>query len=129
MVRSQPVVLLVLSACITPPRAYPLYAGAARERPASEVGTLSGPIAAIDGQDVSEKGRIALLPGCHSFRLLRRIGQVSLPGGGYVATLPQQTFTIDVRAGHAYVIETIITPSSGPTGTLEFAASDRAPDG
>ena len=128
--RSQPFVLLVLSACITPPRAYPLYAGAAREQPAGEVGTLRGPIAAIDGQDVSDKGRaFALLPGCHSFRLLQKIGQFSLPGGGYAATLPQQTFTIDVRAGHSYVIETIVTLASGPTGTLELETSDRRPDG
>jgi hypothetical protein len=65
-------VALLLPACIVrggQPLA--LYPNPESPRPPAEVARLFGPIAAIDGQDVSRQGKsFALLPGCHIVRLV-----------------------------------------------------------
>jgi hypothetical protein len=100
------------------------------ERPDDQVGVLIGPIAVVDGQSVSDKGRtFALLPGCHSFRLLRTVGQVEANGGGYVTTLPQKTLSIQVEPGHYYTLETTFYSSSAPVNSGTLGISDHRRDG
>ena len=96
------------------------------------------PLAVIDGQEVADKGRtFALLPGCHSFRLLRTIGQVSARGGGgYAATLPQRVFSLDVQPGHSYLFHwhypalgSVIHPVYAPDASNSWGIFDHRRDG
>jgi len=120
--------LLAVGGCLTQShQAYPLYPGS---EPDDEVGILMGPIAAVDGRDVSDKGKsFALLPGCHSFRLVRTTGHVDNTGGGYVTTLPQATFEILVQRGHYYTFETTVHDPGGPVGTMSMDIADHQRDG
>jgi hypothetical protein len=120
------------AACMTQgPRAYPLYPDPEHPRPDAEVGLLEAPVAIIDGQEVFDKGRIfALLPGCHSFKLLRSIGENGVGTGiGYRATLPQRQFTLDVRPGHSYSFDSSVGPFVAATGSWRWGFSDRPGDG
>jgi len=111
------------------PRAYPLYPDPARPRSDAEVGILNGPMAAIDEREVADKGQtFALLPRCHSFRLLPTTRKVNQPGGGtlaqssgsYVTTLPQQLFSLDVQPGISYSFESVVVqpPHSAGFGSV-----------
>jgi len=121
--------LLAISGCLTEEQhAYPLYQGV--ERPHDRVGILMGPIAEVDGKDISGKGKsFALLPGCHTFRLVRTTGQMDNAGGGYVTTLPQGMLWIMVERGHYYTFETTAHDSSGPVNTLSMGFADHQSDG
>jgi hypothetical protein len=89
-----------------------------------------GPITEVDGRDVSGKGKsFALLPGCHSFRLVRTSGQMDNSGGGYVTTLPQATFGITVEPGHYYTFETTVHDPSGPVSAVSMGITDHQSDG
>jgi len=123
--------MLSVGACITQgPPPYPLYPNAGQPRPDDQVGVLSGPFAVIDGQEVANKGQVfALLPGCHTLRLVQTTGEVN-PGGAYVTRLPQQTLSFQVEAGHRYFFETTMYGSSGgPVTTGTMAIFDHHPDG
>ena len=97
------------------PRAYPLYPDPGHPRSDAEVGVLNGPMATIDGRDVADEGQtFALLPGCHSFRLLPTTRKVAQSGGtlaqsasSYLTTLPQQVFSLDVQPGQSYSFDTL----------------------
>ena len=123
---------LTVAACMAEgPRAYPLYPDPEQPRPTTEVGVLEAPAAVIDGQDVIDKGRtFALLPGCHRFKLLRSIGEVGIgTGTGYRATLPQRTFTLDVKPGHSYAFDSAVGPFVAATGSWRWGFSDQPGDG
>jgi len=124
--------VLAAAACMTQgPRAYPLYPDPEHPRPDSEVGILDAPVAVMDGQEVSDKGRtFALPPGCHAFRLLRTIGENGVgTGTGYVATLPQRIFTLDVRPGHSYSFDSNVSPFVASIGSWRCGFSDQVSDG
>src|SRR5690348_4539068 len=93
---------LVVASCMAQGSgAYPMYPNPEHPRRDDEVGVLNGPIAVLDGQEVADLGRtFALLPGCHSFRLLRTVGDSNVSGTGYVASLPQQMLALKIEAGH-----------------------------
>ena len=83
--------------------AHPLYEGA--PRPSTEVARLSGPIAKVDGVDVSELGGIfALLPGCHIVQLRARIGE-GTGTGAWTEEIGRVVYAIAMRAGRVYVID------------------------
>ncbi len=122
---------LTFAACLNRgPRAYPLYPDPAHPRSDAEVGVLNGPMAAIDGRDVADEGQsFALLPGCHSFRLLPTTRKVAQSGGtlaqssrSYVTPLPQQVFSLDVQPGHSYTFDSLIVqpPHSWGFGSVVY---------
>jgi hypothetical protein len=123
---------LLVSACIVragEPR--PLYPNPETPRRPDEVARLSGPIAAVDGQDVSRLGKsFALAPGCHIVRLVDKVGAInSSNSGGYVATIGGVIFALRMKASFSYEIEIQMRETSGPTGTLTIQAWERAADG
>jgi hypothetical protein len=122
---------LLLVGCITGTgNARALYPGA--PRPAGELARLSGPIAAVDGQDVSKYGRsFALLPGCHVVQLAAKTGETSSSGGGgYVTNLPSAVYAFRMRAEHVYEIDVRFDGQGGPTvGQVTVRAWDRDANG
>jgi hypothetical protein len=123
---------LLLPACIVrdgQPR--PLYPNPESPRPPAEVARLFGPIAAIDGEDVSRKGKsFALLPGCHIVRLVDKVGAINTSSsGGYVGTIGGVIFALRMKASFAYEIEVGFFDTTGPTGQLTIRAWERAADG
>jgi hypothetical protein len=118
--------LLLTAGCIVRGGdAHPLYPGA--ERPRTEVARLVGPIATVDGQDVSKLGKaFALLPGCHVAKLAAKTGQINTVGsGGYVANLPPAIYPFRMQAGHTYEIEVVLDSTTGPIGQMTIRAWDR----
>jgi hypothetical protein len=123
--------LLAIGGCLTQEQhAYPLTPDG-EPRPDNEVGILMGPVAAVDGHDVSSiKGKsFALLPGCHSFRLLGTTGHVENNSGGYITSLPQNTFAILVQAGHYYTFETVEHDNGSPVISVNMSFADHQRDG
>jgi hypothetical protein len=124
--------VLAAGACMgTAPRAVPLYPDPEHPRRDDEVGVLTGPIAIIDGKEVADLGRtFALLPGCHTFRLLRTTGDVSTGTGmGYTAPLPQVLISLDVQPAHLYTFDYIVQPFTAPDGKADMGFTDHLPDG
>jgi hypothetical protein len=124
--------LLLFAACITHSvDAYPLYPNPETYRPADQVGIINGPIAMLDGQDVSDHGHaFALEPGCHSFKFLERTGAANgATGASYTMRLPQGTYSFWLRPGHYYELEPNIGTISGPTFQGSERIRDRHPDG
>jgi hypothetical protein len=109
----------------------PLYPDPGHRRAAGEVATLHGPIATVDGQDVSAKGTdFALLPGCHLVVLLERVGEASSAGtGAWSANLPHMLYAFRMRAGYSYVIDYQTDFGSGTTGRLLITAREQDPQG
>jgi hypothetical protein len=123
---------LLVPACIVHEgEPYPLYPGSESPRPASEVARLFGPIATIDGQDVSRLGKsFALLPGCHKVRLLEKVGEISATNnGGYVGTIGTVIFALSMKANYVYEIDIQVRNVTGPVGRLMIQAWERAADG
>jgi hypothetical protein len=80
-----------------------LYEG--EPRPSAEVARLAGPIAKVDGVDVSELGPIfALLPGCHIVELRPKIGEGSA-NGAWSADIGRVVYALPMKAGRLYVID------------------------
>ena len=85
------------------PAAHPLYPGPARS--AAEVARLSGPIATVDGADVSSLGgTFTLLPGCHVVELQKRIGE-GTASGAWSTELRHATYAFRMKAGSSYEID------------------------
>ena len=85
------------------PTAHPLYPGPAR--PSAELARLTGPIAKVDGADVSRLGgTFALLPGCHLVELRRKIGEGTV-SGAWSAEIGHLTYAFRMRAGQSYEID------------------------
>jgi hypothetical protein len=124
--------LPLVAGCIThtAANAYPLYPDPETPRSNDEIGILNGPIAVVDGRDVSDHGRtFALAPGCHSFRLLAKDGN-GKANGAYIITLPQQTVTFWVRPRHFYAIDIKLRPATGEIGSgSPLTMLDHLPDG
>ena len=92
---------------------------------------LFGPIAAVDGQDVSRLGKsFSVLPGCHIVRLVDKVGAINTSSsGGYVGTTGGVVFALRMKASFAYEIEVGFFDTTGPTGQLTIRAWERAADG
>lgn len=80
-----------------------LYEG--EPRPPAEVAKLAGPIAKVDGVDVSELGPIfALLPGCHIVQLRSKIGEGTATGA-WSEEIGRVIYAFPMRAGYLYVVD------------------------
>jgi hypothetical protein len=83
--------------------AHRLYEG--EPRPPAEVARLGGPIAKVDGVDVSELGPLfALLPGCHIVELRSKIGE-GTASGAWTEDIGRVVYAFQMKAGHMYVID------------------------
>ena len=124
------VVSFIVGCIVKDPEPYPLYPHQ-KPRPDDQVGVLVGPLAVVDGQNVSGKGQtFALLPGCHSFRLLQTTGEInSGSGSGYITSLPQATLSVLIKAGHYYTFETTLHEVGAPVGSVSMGIADRQRDG
>ena len=110
---------------------HPLYPDASPPRPQEQVARLFGPIAAVDGQDVSRLGKsFSVLPGCHIVQLLNKVGQINTSNsGGYVGITGGATFALRMRANFTYEIEVQVESVTGPVGQLTIQAWERPADG
>jgi hypothetical protein len=113
--------------------AHPLYEGDVR--PAAEVATLSGPIAKVDGVDVSHMGSLfAILPGCHIVELPTQLGG-GTPSGAWSVSIGHVSYAFAMKAGHFYAIDTDLQPGSSASmgnasvGGVKVTATERAADG
>jgi hypothetical protein len=97
------------------PMPYVLYPGPARAP--EQVATLDGPVATIDGTDVSQHGSaFALLPGCHVVVLQARIGEGGM-GGAWSTVIQHRTYAFQMMAGHSYAIQVRLKSGDQSLGT------------
>jgi hypothetical protein len=86
-------------------RGLALYSGA--QAPPEQVATLDGPIATVDGRDVSDKGSLfELRPGCHVITtktdFVERNVRINI--GGIMSHHPRETFVLTMQGGVSYLI-------------------------
>jgi len=113
-------------------RGVPLYGDGQSLRPRGEVARLVGPIAYVDGRDVTSLGgTLELLPGCHVVEIGGRTGQVDIMRGGWAATLPNLGYAFRMQGGHSYVIELRHDPTlgQGPQASGRIVAYEQDPEG
>lgn len=125
-------VALLIAACIARSgEPHPLYPNAEVRRPAEQVARLFGPIASVDGQDVSRLGKsFSVLPGCHVVQLLNKVGAINTSnGGGYVGMTGGAVFALRMRANFTYEIDVQVQSVTGPVGQLAIQAWERPADG
>jgi hypothetical protein len=97
------------------PTPYVLYPGPAQAP--ERVATLDGPVATIDGTDVSQHGStFALLPGCHVVVLQARIGEGGM-GGAWSTVIQHRTYAFQMKAGHTYAIQVRLKSGDQSLGT------------
>jgi len=113
--------------------AHPLYEG--EVLPAAEVAKLSGPIAKVDGVDVSHMGSLfALLPGCHIVELPTELGG-GTSSGAWSVNIGHVSYALAMKAGRLYVIDTELQPGSSASvgnasvGGVKVTATERDADG
>jgi hypothetical protein len=101
---------LVLAVCVSrlDLAGYPLYPDVGRRLASEEVTRLYGPVALVDGRDVSTLGdALELMPGCHRVRTrddpVPNIFARSRAGGGF--RFGARFFVLSMKAGHAYVLK------------------------
>jgi hypothetical protein len=113
--------------------AHPLYEG--EVLPAAEVAKLSGPIAKVDGVDVSHRGSLfALLPGCHIVELPTQLGE-GTSNGAWSVNIGHVSYALAMKAGRLYAIDTELQPGSSAStgnasvGGVKVTATERDVDG
>jgi hypothetical protein len=123
--------LLFLGCIVRAGDPHPLYPNPETPRPPTEVARLLGPIAAVDGQDVSREGKsFALLPGCHIVRLADKIGAINTTAsGGFVGSTGGPIFALRMKANFTYEIDIQLRETAGPTGQIIIQAWERPADG
>lgn len=106
-----------------------LYPDPEHRRAPTEVATLVGDVAIVDGKDVTEYGNsFELLPGCHLVATPSKWGQT----GHYetmVANIGHVYFAIDMKAGYRYVLRIEIASLTGGGGKLSITAREEQSDG
>lgn len=96
------------------PAAHALYQGDVR--PVEQLAHLQGPVAKVDGIDVSVFGSsFALLPGCHVVLLQARIGEGS-EQGAWSADLQHVVYAFRMKAGNNYNIEVLLQRGNTSVG-------------
>jgi hypothetical protein len=93
----------------------PLYEGPVRA--ARELAILSGPVAKVDGIDVSSRAAsFSLLPGCHVVTLQSQIGEGGV-SGAWSTDIRRRVFAFRMKAGHGYSIDVRLLPGNHSVGT------------
>ena len=78
---------------------------------------LSGPIATVDGVDVSHQGALfSLLPGCHVVVLQSQIGEGGV-SGAWSVDIPRHVYAFRMTAGNSYVVNVRLLPGNHAVGT------------
>jgi hypothetical protein len=113
--------------------AHPLYEG--EVLPGTEVAKLSGPLAKVDGVDVSHLGTLfALLPGCHIVELPTQLGE-GTSSGAWSVNIGHVSYAMVMKAGRLYAIDTELEPGSSAStgnasvGGVKVTATERDADG
>jgi hypothetical protein len=107
------------------PTPYPLYPNPARPLPAHQLAMLNGPVAAVDGVDVSRLGTLfSLLPGCHVVEMQENIGEGSV-SGAWSATLAPRAYAFRMQPGRSYGIEIRRQTTGSIIGWLKIDAVER----
>jgi hypothetical protein len=114
--------------CVTAPKAgYRLYEGARGDGGAAN---LYGPIARVDGVDVSDKGQaFELRPTCHAITLSSDFGQYDSSGNGGSAKLGELTFALQMQDGFTYVVERRTMTVDGNHANVRTVVRAVSPDG
>ena len=119
--------IAILSCVTTSNQGVRLYDGARADGGAAN---LYGPIARVDGADVSGKGQaFEVRPACHLVTLSRDFGQFDAVTGGVSAKLAEQTFALEMRDGYSYMVERRSVPVDGSHVRIETIVRAVAPDG
>jgi hypothetical protein len=86
---------------------------------------LNGPVAAVDGVDVSRLGTLfTLLPGCHVVEMKDNIGEGSV-SGAWSATLEPRAYAFRMQPGHSYGIEIRLQTTGSAIGWVKIDAVER----
>jgi hypothetical protein len=128
------VVLLVtqLAACLSsgPLRGSPLYPSTGAPLVPTQIATLSGYVAGVDGRDVSELLQpFELLPGCHVVHTPERWTGMN---SGTVAASAQTgtlSFALPMLAGHFYKIDVRPQVQTSISGRIDILAIESDPGG
>jgi hypothetical protein len=126
---------LALGCLASEPPAVALYPNGETTRlPPTQVADLVGPIAKIDGREVSGLGgRFDLLPGCHIVELDRHSdnSSYSLTGGVYLTgSFPGTVYALRMQAGARYFIKRdTIVEGIGVAVRVVLSAREEAPGG
>jgi hypothetical protein len=108
---------------------FALYEPATPRRPPAEVARLYGPVASVDGRDVSALGRsFELEPGCHVVVTLKEMLEFD-NAASVSGQFPPMTYAFRMRAAHAYVIEHPTSTVGGNQAITWLDAHEEAPDG
>jgi hypothetical protein len=95
----------------------------------TEVATLSGHVAEVDGRDVTSLAPpYELLPGCHVVRTPEQWGAVgtTVAQSAQTGKLP---FALPMRAGHAYHVEVVTEMQTSIAASLDIHAVETDPSG
>jgi hypothetical protein len=112
----------------------PLYPNGATTRlPRNQIAQVAGPIAKIDGQDVSEQGGVFdVLPGCHVVVLDTRpsADAYSLSSGMYWSGQYDATiYAFRTKPGARYVIRRDLQTQGSGQGRVVLSAREEEPGG
>lgn len=122
-----PLAALVLVSACGEPRAYPLRS--AGKVPVSQLARLKGPIASVDGEDVSTHGDLFVLPaGCH---VVTTVSEWSDNDGqmGVTVHLRPSSYAMAMRPGHHYVVRFFAGTSNAVTASFSMSAVEEDANG
>jgi hypothetical protein len=104
-----------------------LYEGARGDGGAAN---LYGPIARVDGADVSGKGQaFEVRPACHVVTLSGEVGYYDSSGNGGSANVGERTFALDMRDGYSYMVERRTVQVDGSHVAIRTVVRAVSPDG
>jgi len=114
--------------------AFALYPGPRLQH--EQVALLIGPVASVDGSPVPQDGTTTfeLLPRCHVVTTQTKLlaydnSTATNPQGEVTGTVPRQTYALDMRAGHSYVLERQVQEVGGNSVNVNLSARDVDPAG
>jgi hypothetical protein len=109
--------------CLGTGRGYQLYAGPRAD--ASAVAKLTGHVWTVDGKNILRRGHdFELLPGCHVIATPQTWGGVG-ERGGVVANTAGIVYSINMLAGHSYIIEVKPSGSAGSIQNVRISAKEK----
>jgi hypothetical protein len=108
---------------------YPLYPASGQRLPRDQVARLFGPIASVDGQDVSRLGgAYELLPGCHAVLTTSD----AVESTNYVAVIGRtgvRYLVLAMRPGYSYIVKRPLQADVEPHLRITVFAQELDPTG
>lgn len=117
--------LISIAACFssTPVRGAALYPSSGAPLEPSQIATLHGYVADVDGQDVTQLvPPFELLPGCHVVHTPERWTGVNSGTVSAVAQTGRLTFALPTRAGYFYEVEVRAQVQTSISGKIDILA-------